>query len=53
MEGEACDGVSSWTVRWLNFGPYPSVCVCTVAAAIPLLSVPTAFLSHMVSQIRK
>lgn len=40
-------------VRWLDFGPYPSVCICTVAAATPLLSVPAAFYCHMVSQSRK
>lgn len=34
-------------VRWLDFGPYPSVCVCIVAAAAPLLSVPHRLLkSH-------
>lgn len=33
----------------LDFGPYPSVSVCTVAAAAPLLLVLAAFLSLVVS----
>lgn len=36
-------GLCEFPVRWLDFGPYPSVCICTVAAATPLLLVPAAF----------
>lgn len=40
-------GLCEFPVRWLDFGPYPSVCVCTVAAATPLLLVPRRLLkSH-------
>lgn len=40
-------GLCEFPVCWLDFGPYPSVCICTAAAAAPLLSVPAAFLSHI------
>lgn len=46
-------GLCEFPVCWLDFGPYPSVCICTVAAAAPLLLVPAAFSSHMVSPSRK
>lgn len=46
-------GLCEFPVRWLDFGPYPSVCICTVAAATPLLLVPAAFLNHVASQSRK
>lgn len=39
-------GLREFPVRWLDFGPYPLVCICTVAAAASLF-VPAAFLkSH-------
>lgn len=35
----------------LILGPYPSVCICTVATATPLLSVPAAFQCHITIQV--
>lgn len=43
-------GQYEFPVRWLDFGPYPSVCICTVAAAAPLFLVHTAFFkSHNIT----
>lgn len=39
-------GLCEFPVRRLDFGPYPSVCVCTVAAAAPLPSVPRRLLKY-------
>lgn len=37
-------GLFEFPVRWLDFGPYPSVCICTVAAAAPLFHGPRRLL---------